>query len=731
MKRFKNYVIGGIQSKLFRLILITVALLSALYIAMSLIHSDMLSRLVADSGEKQQSSIAGTTSSVMDQVVMQTLERSNRTEARIANDLFDGAKNRVVFLADCAGKLLAHPEDHAAAPWSGPDPKDDGTWTGKVIFAEGTDPADPAVAAKVGLLANLFDTMVSLCPSFGASTVYIGLPEGVHMTVGSTSSGWLEDGRPLRFDPRERQWYQQAAETGGLVFSEGEEDAVTGVYCVECAMPVYDPQGRLQAVIGTDLFLDEMEEVIKSGSLDGERALLVNQDGRAVLPPQAAVFPMAEADRGGDLRDSAFRQLGRVTGDAMKGFSVGVVSAELADGKYYITASPIEAAGWVLVSAYSQKIAGRPATTLQNNLEQIQKESQSTYQEKTKSYMTMALALLAAVTLITIYGALTLGRRIVAPLNSITKRISDLGGSDLEFQMEDSFRTGDEVEQLAEAFSSLSHKTAVYMDEVVRVTAEKERIGTELSLATEIQTSMLPHIFPAFPNRPDFDIYASADPAREVGGDFYDYFLIDSDHLCVEIADVSGKGVPAALFMMVSKIILQSVAMQGISPAEILRKTNEALCSNNEAEMFVTVWLGIVELSTGRLTAANAGHEYPVLMDPDGQFRLYKDRHGFVLGGMEGSVYREYELQLEPGAKLFIYTDGVPEANNPRGELFGTDRMLRALNEAPAAGPKDVLDNVKQSVSRFTEDAEQFDDLTMLCFQYFGPNRETNTAETE
>ena len=213
---------------------------------------------------------------------------------------------------------------------------------------------------------------------------------------------------------------------------------------------------------------------------------------------------------------------------------------------------------------------------------------------------------------------------------------------------------------------------------MTRVTAEKERIGTELALATRIQADMLPNIFPAFPDRTDFDIYATMDPAKEVGGDFYDFFLIDDDHLCMVMADVSGKGVPAALFMMASKIILRNNAMMGKSPAKILGPTN-AICSNNQEEMFVTVWLGILEISTGKLTAANAGHEYPVMKRPDGRFELLKDKHGFVVGGMEGVKYKDYELQLEPGAKLFLYTDGVPEA---------TDAQRAVRHGADAGGPE-------------------------------------------
>ena len=282
-------------------------------------------------------------------------------------------------------------------------------------------------------------------------------------------------------------------------------------------------------------------------------------------------------------------------------------------------------------------------------------------------------------------------------------------------------KSGGELQLLSDNVKSLADGVASYMVNLKSVTAEKERIGAELSLATQIQASMLPHIFPPFPDRTDFDIYASMDPAKEVGGDFYDYFLIDDDHLGLVIADVSGKGVPAALFMMASKIILQSVAMSGHSPAEILRRANEAICSNNEAQMFVTVWLGILEVSTGKLTAANAGHEFPALRQPNGKFELYKDRHGFVIGGMEGVRYKEYELRLEPGSKLFVYTDGVPEATSAEKELFGTERMIDALNIDPDATPQQILKNVRAAVDGFVKDAEQFDDLTMLCVEYKGP----------
>ena len=282
--------------------------------------------------------------------------------------------------------------------------------------------------------------------------------------------------------------------------------------------------------------------------------------------------------------------------------------------------------------------------------------------------------------------------------------------------------TRNEIGQLSEDVVALTTELDEYMAQIKTITSENERIGTELSLATKIQAAMLPHTFPPFPDRPEFDLYASMDPAKEVGGDFYDFFLVDDDHLGLVMADVSGKGVPGALFMMASKIILQSVAMLGRSPAEILTKTNEAICSSNEAQMFVTVWLGILEISTGKLTAANAGHEYPVLKRADGSFELFKDKHGLVIGAMDGVKYKQYEIQLEPGSKLFLYTDGVPEATNADNKLFGLERMLAALNGNQAAAPEQVLNNVRRAVDEFVQEAEQFDDLTMLCMEYKGIN---------
>ena len=288
--------------------------------------------------------------------------------------------------------------------------------------------------------------------------------------------------------------------------------------------------------------------------------------------------------------------------------------------------------------------------------------------------------------------------------------------------------TGDEVENLSRVMADMEQGLAEYEENLTKITAERERIETELELAARIQREELPGVFPAFPERTEFDIYASMDPAKEVGGNFYDFFLIDDDHLYIAIADVSGKGIPAALFMMSSKSILANNARLGKSPARILADTNEEICINNPEKMFVTVWLGILEISTGKLTASNAGHEYPVLRQADGIFELIKDEHGVMIGARKGMKYTEYELTLEKGSKLFVYTDGVPEATDAQNNLYGLDRMVEALNRNPGDPPPEILFNVRRAVDGFVQDAEQYDDLTMLCIEYKCPGQTDKPA---
>lgn len=277
-----------------------------------------------------------------------------------------------------------------------------------------------------------------------------------------------------------------------------------------------------------------------------------------------------------------------------------------------------------------------------------------------------------------------------------------------------------EMGQLTKRFMELTVAIDRHVEEITKITQEQQKLKTELSFAAGIQLAMLPSIFPPFPDKKEFDIYATMTPAKEVGGDFYDFFLIDEDHLALVMADVSGKGVPAALFMVIAKTMIKNRALMGGSPAEILGDVNEQLCKENKNNMFVTVWLGILELSTGKGVAANAGHEDPAIRRQGQNYELVKTNHSLVMAALEGIRFKEYEFELHPGDCLYIYTDGVPEATDRHNELFGNDRMLAALNRNPEASPMELLHNVKKEMDLFVGDAPQFDDITMLVIAFWG-----------
>jgi len=316
-------------------------------------------------------------------------------------------------------------------------------------------------------------------------------------------------------------------------------------------------------------------------------------------------------------------------------------------------------------------------------------------------------------------------KNLVVPLGQLNSAAKEtVENIDQERELDLDIHTGDELETLSDSFERMYRELRDYVKENAAITAKQERIDTELSLAAKIQEDMLPN---TFPDREDFDIFASMTPAKEVGGDFYDFFMIDDDHLALVMADVSGKGVPAALFMMMTMIMIQNQAKTGKSPKDVLTSVNDQICSNNKEQMFVTVWLGILELSTGKLTASNAGHEKPIVKHPGGDYEMIMDKHGLVIGAMDGIKYRDYELQFYPGSKLFLYTDGLMEATDEDEGIFGSERALATLNRVKDLSPRELLEFVNREVERYEGNAPKFDDLTMLCLEYTGhPQSEDN-----
>ena len=337
-------------------------------------------------------------------------------------------------------------------------------------------------------------------------------------------------------------------------------------------------------------------------------------------------------------------------------------------------------------------------------------------------FMQVLIAFLCLITIVVLLQWLFTSRLIIKPVIKVTREASRFAAENVKSdkKLSESVKSKDEIGELANSIDEMEEQVQKYTENLAKATAEKERINTELDLAAKIQINSLPDIFPPFPDRKEFDIYASMTPARKVGGDFYDFFLIDDDHLALLIADVAGKGIPASLLMMTSRIIINNTATPDKIPAKILQEANDTICQNNKEDMFVTVWLGILELSTGTLVTANAGHEYPAICRKDGCFELQKTKHGMPLGSFKGLKYKDNEIKLEPGSKIFVYTDGIPEAEDENHNMFGTDRMLESLNQNLHCSAEKTIKNMQQAVNSFVKDAEQFDDMTMVCLDYKG-----------
>ena len=322
-------------------------------------------------------------------------------------------------------------------------------------------------------------------------------------------------------------------------------------------------------------------------------------------------------------------------------------------------------------------------------------------------------------------------RRLINPLKKIAKETQRFSENE-ELPAEKlhlSVNLNNELGRLAYEVDKMEEKIVNDVQEIMRITSEKNRVMAELDLARKIQDNVLPKISAGFPGRKEFTINASMKPAKEIGGDLYDFFFIDDDHFAIVMADVSGKGIPAALFMMISKILIKNRCMKGGEPNEILEDINNVICVNNREDMFVTVWIGILEISSGIVTAANAGHEYPILCQAGGNFELFKDPHGFVIGGMENMKYKTYRFRMEKDSVLFIYTDGVTEAVNSKNEQYGMGRLLKALDEAEDRNPDSLIEGVTNDIESFVENVNQFDDTTMLSVHYFGPEENVVSAE--
>ena len=710
----------SLRSKIMILVLTFLLTLFAVFVVLYVTRMLSLSKMIKETGNKQEIAISSVSNKTVHQIINSSMADQNAMQANIYDDMFSDLKNNVLIIQTYAMQIFRHRDRYSPHAFELPDPANEGTASAQVIYEEGIDYRNSELLPYASHMTNLMISVFSNADSI--SNCYIGLDDGTFLVVDDHAANKFdENGNLIYFPVRERSWYIETKEKMDVTFSGVIVDKYSNKLCVTCSAPVY-ADGEFIGVVAADLFLDQIEENVDKSFNEGMFVCVVNDEGEVVFAPEGnGVFKVETQDVAKDLRKSYNRELADFVTLSLKD-STGLEIITVGNKEYYMIGSPMPTIGWAVITVLDKELTEKPAETMLTQYDNINTEAKNMYRTESKIMVVVFLLIVTAIFVVAMITAFLVARKIIKPIEQMSDDLvasAQDGGE--PFKMKDVYRTKDEIQVLAENLDDLTKQTIQYIEDITVITKEKERIGAELDIARKIQADMLPSIFPPFPDRNEFDIFASMDPAKEVGGDFYDFFLVDDEHLGIVMADVSGKGVPAALFMMMSKILIKNFALQGLSPAAILEQTNDTICQNNDEEMFVTVWVGILEIATGKIIAANAGHEFPVIRTADGDFEIFKDKHGLVVGGMEGMKYKEYEMTIEKGGTLFVYTDGVPEATSLNEELYGMDRLIEAMNAHKDSDAEQLLIDIRASIDEFVGEAEQFDDLTMLCIKYKGP----------
>lgn len=449
-----------------------------------------------------------------------------------------------------------------------------------------------------------------------------------------------------------------------------------------------------------------------------ESVLLVSAEGKIIAGPEVRQQTSGSADFTAQMREALRRQTGILRLDGGR--------------KNYLTASAgIPGHDWKLAVFLAEAQVMKDVIRLENMLENERKSSADFLDDYISGTIPFYVGISLAILLLILLLGYVLAKQLTRPIFTLMRRAKIMGDGHLERKIH--LHTGDELEQLADSFNRMADDLTKYIrsrDEAVR---DKQRVESELKAAAEIQTAMLPGKFPAFPDRSDIDVRAVMKPAREVGGDLYDFMLIDPCHLFFVIGDVAGKGMPAALFMATAKTLMRSFAKNQLSPAAIFHRTNNYLADENDACMFITAFCGILDTRTGDVVCCNAGHNPPIRLAPDGNCTYLRPPAGFPLGPFpqeKEDFYTEIRFRLTPGETLVLYTDGITEALNEQQNQFGEGRLTLALSAAPPAvsALKDTLNETLKILHRFTGNAPQSDDITMLMVQF---RRGSSDSETD
>ena len=717
-----NYEIKrGLRRKMFTLCAAMILVACVAFGVIGIVQLRGMQKLASDTNEAQNEAIKGISEETLTEITFENMINTVYESAKNTDYRFWKMKHDFLMLADQVRDVFEHPDKYEEREVSPPSSVNAGKPVLQMVYSDPALAEDEETMIIVRKLANLEPMMreITLGNEGYTRDCYISLPNGATLEMDAFSDRKLDDrGVPNLYDPTTRPWYQVALEKGEFAFTLAVHSYYMGSTQVQYGVPIY-VNGELKAVLQGSTMLTRIHDILSEVSVsDKGFSIMISDNGQLVYSPRETGELMMPEDMSIDFRTKSNDSLRTLITEALTNF-LGVGEADI-DGEHYFAAyAAMSTSGWSQIIFVPESEMDAPTNRLLEEMDAIGEETDKQFRSASRQANLLILIVILILIANAFLAAMIFSGKVMNPINKMTGRLKDVSGDAFVFEMDDAYKTGDEIEVLANTFGRLSDKMQEYLKNILTMTAEKERVGTELSIASQIQTDMLPEVSGIFAETKEFLLSASMTPAKEVGGDFYDFFMINDDHLCLVIADVSGKGVPAALFMMASKIIIEDHAKIGKSPAQVLHDTNKALCAKGQSDMFVTIWIGVLEISTGKLTAADGGHEYPVILKHDG-VELYKEHHGIFVGGIEGIDFTDYEIQLNPGDKVFVYTDGVPGAMNSDKCTFGLERMCSTLGDSKNGTPEEILKHMEKTVDSFAGDAEQFDDLTMLCLEYKG-----------
>ena len=463
------------------------------------------------------------------------------------------------------------------------------------------------------------------------------------------------------------------------------------------------------------MYIDDISDLILKYKI-GENGynFIIDQNGNIVMHPEyASIFENENSFKSFNMSESELvNEILNKKND--------VISAKINNKDYYLSFLPMEINDWTWISVVPEDELMQPIYKIEDLIDTSLEKSEKSLEKDFNFIIIIFLTLFFVSFIIICFVCTKLSKNLSSPIIKLCEATKSIGKGNFELSVDKN--SNDEIGKLAKSFNSMARNLKRYMKNLKKTTAEKEKVHSELMIANRIQKSMLPCIFPAFPGRNDFDIYAVMDPAREVGGDFYDFFFIDENKLALVIADVSDKGVSAALFMVVAKILIKNQLQNGDSPAEVLKIVNNRLCENNEVGMFVTCFLGIFDIKSGEFTYANAGHNPPFLYRKSSRNCIViTSPHGLVLGGTPNINYLQNKTYIYPGDFLFLYTDGVTEAANKRGRLFSQQKLEEIVNSCgnKNVAIQDLIFDIKSEINKFVGKAAVSDDITMLALKNF------------